>query len=153
MGVVIDFPHERTCLGKKPYWRVIDLLGKKPRGHVSPRYGPRDRVLMARGQVWVEGHNQRLWVIGHMAKNKKRKGSLYPHDVTLVAYRGNEERTLAETSVRLSMQVWEVYLIEHKLLMKKLAHASDHDPQSPFKGQPDAARNFFGLDPQGNRID
>lgn len=153
MGNVVRFPKEHTRLRKKPYWRVIDLLGKAPDRHVPPQYGPRGRVLMARGQVWVEGHSQRLWVVKSMTLNKKRKGSLYPHDVVLVAYRGREERKLAETGVRMSMSVWEVYLVERARLMKKLAHASEHDPQSPFKGRPKAARDFFGLDSEGNRID
>ncbi|MBP7770522.1 MAG: hypothetical protein KA066_01265 [Candidatus Pacebacteria bacterium] len=156
MGVVIPFPKSHTRLRSKPYWRVVDLRGKKPSGHVAPMYGPRGRVLMARGQVWVERHNQRLWVIGFIAKNPKRKDSLYPNDVTLIAYRGSEERTLAETSVRLQMDVWEVHLTEHKALMEKLDRLSRDDPGSPWHGRSDAtqrARNFFSFDAQGNRID
>lgn len=153
MDNVTRFPKERTRLRKKPYWRVVDLLGQAPQGHVRATYGPRGRVIMAPGQVWVEGHNQRLWVIRSMSINKKRKGSLYPSDVVLRAYRGREERMLAETSVRLGMQVWEVYLQARKDLMAKLVYASEHDPSSPFKGQPQAALRFFGLDSEGNRID
>lgn len=153
MGIVKRFPKERTRLRKKPYWRVVDLLGQPPRGHVSPKYGPRGRVLLAPRQVWVEGYNQRLWVIKSMTLNKKRKGKLYPHDVVLRAYRGREERKLAETGVRITMSVWEVYVIEIKETMEKFAYLSEHDPSSPFKGRPKAAQNFFGLDAEGNRID
>jgi len=156
MGVVIPFPLERIRIRRTAYWRIIDLLGKKPRGHVAPKYGPRGRVLMARGQVWVELHNQRLWVIGFIAKNPSRKGSLYPNDITLIAYRGSEERTLAETTVRQTMRVWEVHLKEHKETMEKLDRLSQSDPTSPWQGRRDAtqrARNFFSFDAQGNRID
>lgn len=153
MGEVLRIPKERTRLRRKPYWRVVDLLGQPPKGHKAPTYGPRGRVLMAPGQVWVEGHNQRLWVIKSMTLNKKRKGSLYPNDVVLRAYRGRQLRALAETGVRMGMQVWEVYLVSRKELMEKLAYLSERDPGSPFKGRPQAALNFFGFDVQGNRID
>jgi len=121
-----------------------------------PIYGPRGRVIMVRGQVWVEIHTQQLWVVRRMTKNKKRAGSMYPHDVELVAYRGSEERTLAETTVRMCMRVWEDYLVFNKETMEKLDRLSHSDPTSPWQGRHDAtrqARNFFSFDAKGNRID
>lgn len=132
MGDVVPFPRKRTRLRKKPFWRVVDLLGKRPRGHISPAYGPRGRVIMAPGQVWVEGHNQRLWVIRKMTSNKKRKGSLYPHDIVLCAYRGKEMRCLAETGVRLNMRIWEVHSKEMKETMDKLAYLADRPTGAVF---------------------
>lgn len=143
MGDVIRFPYERTRLKKKPYWRVVDLLGKKPRGHAAPAYSPRGRVLMAPGQVWVERHNQRLWVIGKIAKNKRRIGNACPHDITLIAYRGKEARKLAESTVRQTMSVWDVHVVDQIRLMKKSGYAAAHG----------VIRSLFGLDAEGNRID
>ena len=148
MGEVVNFPRERTCLGKKPYWRIVDLLGKKPRGHTPPSYGPRGRVLMAKGQVWVEGHNQRLWVVSKMVRRRQRKGSLYPHDVTLAAYRGAETRTMCEASVRLNMSVWDIHAADQARLMRRLENAAARGSHPSC-----VVRSFFGFDREGNRID
>jgi hypothetical protein len=96
----------------------VDLLGRKPGGHPAPIYGPRGRVLMARGQVWVEEHTQRLWVIRAITK---RKGRACSHDVVLVAYKGKETRMLAEATVRLRMSVWDAFAARRDRRMKKLA--------------------------------
>mgnify|MGYP001563048430 CR=1 FL=1 len=152
-GEVVQFPKQHTRLRKKPYWRLVDLLGKEPNGHVRPTYGKLGRVIMAPGQVWVEIHNQQLWVITELTKNPKREGNFYPHDVVLVEYGGGKKRVLAETGVRGSMMVWEVYLPWSKETTEQFLRASQHDPSSPFRGQPKAALDFFGLDIEGNRID
>lgn len=143
MGDVIRFPYERTRQRKKPYWRIADLLGKKPRGHAAPACSPRGRVLMAPGQVWVEACNQRLWVIGKITKNKRRIGNACPHDVTLVAYRGRKTRKLAESTVRQTMSVWDIHVAGQARLMRRSVYAAAHG----------VVRSLFSFDAEGNRID
>ncbi len=137
-------------------WRFADLQGRRPRGHSKIKYGPRGRVLMALDQVWVDGATQELWVVHDLVPVKHRKGSLYPNDVLLIAYRGTRFWKLAETTVRLTMRVWDQEAPAREELMQKLNYMSRHDPQSPWYGQKDAkrkAQKFFGLDARGNRND
>ncbi len=133
-------------------WKYHHLHGQRPLGHPPVTHGPRGKVLLAENQVWVEIHNQRLWVVDEIwvARN-----TFYPHDVSLLAFRGSEVRKLAETGLRATMRVWDEWAEFKRECMVKFDYCAQHDPSSPWCGQPNAAdraQTFFGLDAKGNRI-
>lgn len=138
---------------RKRHCQIRDLGGRKPQGHPALRRGPAGKALVALKQVWVEGHSQELWRIIGL---KRARDTIYPHDVMVRRYRGKEVRIFAETTLRLNMQVWDDWGPAMEELMDKLYHMSAHDPESPFKKDPQpgaSGRAFFGLDENGYRKD
>ncbi|MDE2071401.1 MAG: hypothetical protein KGI70_01545 [Patescibacteria group bacterium] len=128
-----------------------DLKGKRPKGHPKVKRGKRGKVILQVGQVWVEGHTQRLWVLTDMAVARK---SFYKHDVIMSAYKSSGFQIFSEATLRMTMTIWDDWGAEQKALMKKLTYMSENDPESPWRGHIDAgklARVFFGLDSKGNR--
>ncbi len=148
MGEVVElFPR-----AKGAPWRYGDLKGQTPLGHAGVKHGPRGKVLLIEDQVWVELHNERLWVV---AEKWVARETFYPHNVLLLAYRGSEVRMMAETSLRSTMRVWDEWANFKQELMTKFDYCAMNDPNSPWRGRPDAltlARKHFGLDAKGNRI-
>jgi hypothetical protein len=149
------FPSNRPGLRKSNGpWRAVDLKGRPPKGHQSPKYTPLGKVEIALKQVWVEGHTQDLYVVVKLIRMRK---SFYPHDIVFVPYgRRRYERRLAEATFRLTMTVWDKFEAERKKLNEKVCRLAETDPGSPWQGDPDAgeyALNFFGLDSDGYRID
>jgi hypothetical protein len=148
MGDVIElFPRPKDAP-----WIYGDLRGQTPIGHTGAKLSPRGKVLLAEEQVWVEIHNDRLWVL--VEKWEVRK-TFYPHNVLLFAYRGSEVRMLAETGLRSTMRVWDEWAAFKQECMTKFDYCAQNDPASPWRGRPNAvelARNHFGLDAKGNRI-
>jgi len=157
MGQVYAFPatkemHERRER-LKIKWRFKDLQGGRPQGHPAHiERGPKGRIILAVGQVWVEGHTQNLVVIRELwvARN-----TFYPHDVVFAPYLNKcEAHCLAETTFRMTHEIWDTWGDSQKHLMEKLERMSATDPQSPFRNFPDpgaSAEAFFGLDRNGNR--
>jgi hypothetical protein len=133
-------------------WTYGQLNGGRPLGHPDLKRGPRGKVLLDENQVWVELHNQRLWVV---AEKWKVRDTFYPHNLFLLSYRGSEVRVLAESGLRATMRVWDEWAEFSRECMEKFDYCAQHDPGSPWCGQPNAvelARNHFGLDAKGNRI-
>jgi hypothetical protein len=136
-------------------WRLPHLRGKRPRGHPKVKYGPKGKVLIATGQVWVALHSQELMVVTQLIAARK---TFYPYDVVFARYRSKSiySDCIGEANFRASYKVWEDYLVFNKETMTKLAHLSRFDPESPWRGHKDAeesALKFFGLDADGNRTD
>jgi hypothetical protein len=155
----------RTNSLAKPYshkpnepWKLRHFGFNRPEEHPNIAFGPRGRVIMEAGQVWVEDHTQKLWTVTYMRINEARRHNspLYPHDVTLKAFRGVETRSLAETSVRRSFTVWDAYIKRMVESRSKLRRMSGTANDSPWRGDPDASERagiFFRLDRYGFRTD
>lgn len=144
MAVIIEFPRKKklprinnTPRKRGMYWHMADLGGHRPTGHPTLKRGPRGKVLLELGQVWVEPHNDELWVIDEI---KKVRDAFYPHDVLLIRYQGCVVRKIAESSLRSGFQVWDDAIASRKVIMAKLARAG-------------ASPAFFGLNKNGDRID
>jgi hypothetical protein len=148
MGDVVElFPRKQGVP-----WTYADLKGQTPLRHAGVKFGPRGKVELVEDQVWVEIHNERLWVVAEKWVARK---TFYPHNVLLVAYRGNEVRMLAESGLRNTMRVWDEWAKFKHDCMVKFNYCAQNDPSSPWRGDPSAqalAQRFFGLDSQGNRI-
>ena len=87
-------------------YQLIDLAGERPRGHPELSCDPQGMVLLATGQVWVEIHNQDLWVIRRLEKRPSGNYLVY-----LSMYRRRKiTLILSEIGFRQSMLVWEHYL-------------------------------------------
>lgn len=73
MSKVTPFPSQRIVGSRlhprKPkrkrgqLWKLADLDGSRPRGHVAPKFTKKGKVILAVGQVWVVDHCQELVVI------------------------------------------------------------------------------------------
>lgn len=161
MGEVIPFPDQSRWPSDRPGlrkpngpWRTIDLKGRRPSGHPAPEYGPRGRVKLAIGQVWVECHSQELYVVKDLVD---ARCSLYSYDVVLIAYKRERiQRVLAEATIRCTMQVWDRFESERRKRVSELCELAEYDPESPWRGTKTAgsrALAFFGMDEDGYRID
>jgi len=146
MGDVIPFPKSK----QKPtrhirlvkagvHWRMGDLRGSSPLRHPVVLRGKRGRVILGRGQVWVERHTDHLWVLKKIVRVRE---AFYPHDVVLFRYESKsiEMREIAESTMRMCFEVWDDVAASRKVIMGKLASVG-------------ASPSFFGLDNNGNRID
>ena len=167
MGVVIQFPrpyrgpkvreHKQRRVAKqfKPkQWCFADLNGKRPQGHPEVKFGPRGKVELAKGQVWVETHTQQLFVVTQIVVARK---NFYRLDVMAQGYRQGPGTCYpySEANFRSQFEVWDSFGQSRKELMKKLAHVAEHDPTSPYYGDNERARlayQDFGFDKDGNRV-
>lgn len=161
MGEIVDLARYRKPKHRSPRrqhkkrgapWTYDDLRDRRPHRHAGVKFGPRGRPILIEGQVWVELGSRRLWVVEDMWKARK---GFYALDVALRAYKGTKTRKLCEAGMRGSMIIWDLYGEFSRECMAKLDYCAEHDPDSPWRGRPDAAeqaRNFFGFDSQGNRI-
>lgn len=133
---------EKTTPPKKRWraYRLGDLAGARPRGHpkVIPR-GPRGRIRLEVGQVWVEIHGEKLWVIRYLEPRTQGRYWVY------LSLYGRDETSydLSSLTLKQIMKIWDEAApffrstVEH---MKKVAFLCGGDPIQAVK--------FFGVDPQ-----
>lgn len=133
--------------GQKTYrfWRLDDLAGYRPHRHPEEiNYGVRGKVLLALGQVWVEYHNDKLWVVNTLTLRPDGK-----YNVLLTVYKNSEMvRLVSESTLRSKMEIWEEAVAARKELAKSLQKIVAR------QGGGSDLFTFFGLDLlTGNRID
>lgn len=154
MSTITPFPADRIVGSRlhprKPrrkrgeLWRLADLEGRRPRGHVAPEFTPKGKVILAVGQVWVLGHSQELVVITQIDRNCAAHPA-YPDGVWITPYlRTNSYHPhfLREMTFRQTHRVWDQFAPDMAETMRKLERIGG-----------EGARSFFGLNVHGERID
>lgn len=154
MSKVTPFPSQRIVGSRlhprKPkrkrgqLWKLADLEGRRPRGHVAPKYTKKGKVILAVGQVWVVDHSQDLVVITQIDRDCASHPA-YPDGVWFAPYqRVNHYHPhyLREMTFRQTHRVWDRFATDMAETMKKLEQAGGA-----------GARRFFGLNVHGERID
>lgn len=145
--------HNPKGKGVYKVWRYGDLNGLRPKGHPTVfTYGPRGKVLLEIGQVWVEIHNGILWRVNEL---DTRHDGTYKVTLGLYYHPKRNDRMLAETTLRLNMEIWDVVGQKRSELLTKLKRCINAGEGKAFGiTSLDAAARFFGLDPKtGERID
>lgn len=120
MGKIIEFPKQRDPPAEvQGPWKFCHLRGLRPPEHPEVLYGPRGKVLIAPGQVWVSVHSEEMVVITRIFRARR---SHYPHDVVYKPYHGSDMQLscVSEATFRMSNKVWEEYVIFLKNLTIKL---------------------------------
>jgi len=114
-------PRQRRQVGQYFY---PDLRGKRPNGHPKVQFGPRGKVLLQKGQVWVERHTKRLFVITQVVVARE---GFYPHDVIVQGYRQGPHTSYpySESNFRTQFEVWDTFGELGNVLVRKLEHMSD----------------------------
>ncbi len=87
-----------------PVTTYRELYGSRPKGHPILGRTKRGKAMLAAGQVWVDLHDDKLWVLTDFRKVRE---SGYPHNVVLVEYNGTWRRELSESGLRGNMKVWD----------------------------------------------
>lgn len=122
----------------RPY-RLGDLAGARPRAHpqVIPR-GPRGGIRLEVGQVWVELHGEKLWVIRHL---EPQTGGRYR--VFLSLYQRDEwSYDLSSLTLKQSMKIWDEAALFFRTTVEHLAAVVEQQGGDPVK-----AAQYFGIDP------
>lgn len=122
----------------RPY-RLGDLAGARPHGHpkVIPR-GPRGGVWLATGQVWVELHGERLWVIRHLEPQASGR-----YRVHLSLYQREELiHDLSSLTLKQTMKIWDEAAVFFRATVEHMAAFVKRQGGDPAK-----AAQYFGVDP------
>lgn len=145
--------HKPVGKGKYKMWRLSELKGLRPKGHPEVlKRGKKGKVFLGVGQVWVEPHNGALWCINKLELRKDGK-----HTVTLGMYYHpiRQDRVIAESTLRLCMDIWDVAEVKILKAFKKLEASIKEGEGAPYgMNSIESAARFFGIDPHsGHRIE
>lgn len=129
--VVLERRWRPYCLG--------DLAGARPKAHprVIPR-GPRGGVRLAVGQVWVEIHGEKLWVIRHLEPQASGRYRVY-----LSLYQRDElSYKLSSLTVKQTMKIWDEAAVFFRSTVELMTAFVQEQGGDPAK-----AAQYFGVDP------